>query len=259
MASVCSKLALLGPDDCQFLPEVLAADSTLTMSDLMQREAFVTLVTSESYVVGAVVLADSLRGCCGDERPMVCMVTDVVSDESRRVLKGAGMRVEEVTPIASPGTSEIAAWNQSGYTKLNLWQLTQYSKLVYVDADCLVVASMNDLFERVVDFAAAPDTFPPDRFNAGVLLLRPSLAVFDDMMTKIATTPTYDGGDTGFLNAYFDTWYSLGPEARLPFGYNALRTMYWLTQKNPGYWQAAEPIKCIHYCSFPKPWYFACP
>ena len=37
--------------------------------------------------------------------------------------------------------------------------------------------SMDDLFERDVSFAAAPDTFPPDRFNAGVMLVRPDITV----------------------------------------------------------------------------------
>ena len=70
---------------------------------------------------------------------------------------------------------------------------------------------MDDLFARETDFAAAPDTFPPDRFNAGVLVLRPSLEVFQDMMAKMEATNSYDGGDTGFLNAYFNDWYSSGP------------------------------------------------
>jgi hypothetical protein len=29
------------------------------------------------------------------------------------------------------------------------------------------------VFERDVDFAAAPDVFPPDNFNAGIMLLKP--------------------------------------------------------------------------------------
>lgn len=33
---------------------------------------------------------------------------------------------------------------------------------------------MEDVFQRDVDFAAAPDVFPPDKFNAGVLLIKPS-------------------------------------------------------------------------------------
>lgn len=34
-------------------------------------------------------------------------------------------------------------------------------------------------------------------------------------------------GDTGFLNSFFPDWYSWPAEQRLPFRYNALRTMYW--------------------------------
>ena len=105
-------------------------------------EAFVTMVTSDSYVVGAVVLAGSLQATstAAQRRPIVCMVTAGVSEESRKTLRGAGLEVKEVADIPSPtGKSDVEAWVQSGYTKLNLWRLTQYSKLVYVDADCLIV------------------------------------------------------------------------------------------------------------------------
>ena len=129
-------------------------------------EAFATMVTSDSYVVGAVVLASSLQSASA-RRPVVCMVSPQVSAESRKVLRGAGMELADVeggsptclcgraaifvlvaprlfasaacADIAAPRTSDVEAWNQSGYTKLNLWRLVRYSKLVYVDADCLVV------------------------------------------------------------------------------------------------------------------------
>jgi hypothetical protein len=35
----------------------------------------------------------------------------------------------------------------------------------------LIVANPEDVFQRNVDFAAAPDIFPPDHFNAGVILI----------------------------------------------------------------------------------------
>lgn len=53
------------------------------------------------------------------------------------------------------------------------------------------------LFDRDCDFAAAPDVFPPDKFNAGVLVLRPDRAVFEDMVSKASVLPSHDGGDTG--------------------------------------------------------------
>lgn len=48
----------------------------------------------------------------------------------------------------------------------------------------------------------------------------------------------------GFLNACFPDWYKAGTDTRLPFRYNAQRTMYWFTHaKQPGYWESIQPVK----------------
>ena len=46
-----------------------------------------------------------------------------------------------------------------------------YLQVFYIDADCMIKANPEIIFDRKVDFAAAPDVFPPDHFNAGVLLI----------------------------------------------------------------------------------------
>mmetsp|Transcript_60771 Transcript_60771/g.166906 ORF Transcript_60771/g.166906 Transcript_60771/m.166906 type:complete len:110 (+) Transcript_60771:105-434(+) len=75
------------------------------------------------------------------------------------------------------------------------------------------------------------------------------------MASKLGTLPTHDGGDTGFLNSYFSDWYTRPSAARLPFAYNAQRTLHWFThEKQPGYWNVCKPIKVIHFSSSPKPW-----
>jgi len=131
--------------------------------------------------------------------------------------------------------------------------------------------------------AAAPDLFPPDKFNAGVMVIAPSRHTFRDMMDRIHTTVSYDGGDTGFLNAYYPNWYSGDGEGkdeveggddtlrrRLAFGYNAQRFMYDCTYaKQPKYWDvgvvgggdtnatvggAKDELYVIHYSSSSKPW-----
>ena len=96
---------------------------------------------------------------------------------------------------------------------------TNFLKVFYIDADCMIISNPEDAFKRDVELAAAPDIFPPDRFNAGVLLIvrqyfinifdeqKPNKSVYEDMLVKTQTFPSYDGGDTGFLNAYFPTWY----------------------------------------------------
>lgn len=60
-----------------------------------------------------------------------------------------------------------------------------------------LISLSEQLFDRKVDFAAAPDVFPPDRFNAGVMVVAPSQEVLEDMLSKVSELPSYDGGDTG--------------------------------------------------------------
>lgn len=196
-------------------------------------------------------------------------------------------RVLEVQPISFPkdslqfkqrvsnhasdvdeGSNEthVPAWSQQGaLTKLNIFSFEQYDTLVYIDADCVVLKDLAHLLElgkvyqeSAALIAAAPDIMPPDKFNAGVMVIRPSESVFRNMMDQRSLLTTYDGGDTGFLNAYFSEWYTdMPPMARLSFGYNAQRFMYHCTyEKQPKYWDlAVSPnLHIVHYSSQPKPW-----
>ena len=99
-------------------------------------------------------------------------------------------------------------WARCGYSKLALWGLTEYTKLVYVDADAVVLENVDELFEIDVAFAAAPDIFPPDKFNAGVLVVRPCPETHARLLELAPTAPSYDGGDTGFLNHCFPGWFA---------------------------------------------------
>ena len=63
------------------------------------------------------------------------------------------------------------------------------------------------LFSLCTDFAASPDIFPPDRFNAGVLVITPSESSFQSLLSAIPTTPSYDGGDTGSETSKLETSY----------------------------------------------------
>eukprot|EP00750_Incisomonas_marina_P019116 INCI3221.3.p1 GENE.INCI3221.3~~INCI3221.3.p1 ORF type:complete len:246 (-),score=36.49 INCI3221.3:259-996(-) len=217
------------------------------------RAAYCTLITSDSFLPGLQVMAFSLRAS-GTKVPLVILHTSALSDHSINKLKALpGCALRAVEDIPNPNADvHVEGWVNSGYTKLHVWNLVQFEKVVYLDADTLVLENIDELFRRPA-FSAAPDVFPPDKFNAGVMVIKPSRERFDDMMTKVPDLDSHDGGDTGFLNSYYKGWFTTGAEHRLPFGYNALRTMHWLTYtKKPGYWNSIKPLKVIHFCSSPK-------
>lgn len=92
------------------------------------------------------------------------------------------MQIDE--PLRPPSVHEPERQQYSDqYTKLLLWNMTDYERLVYLDADTLVVGDVSALLElpREIGFAAVGDVWHHgasvnsflSRFNAGVLSLVP--------------------------------------------------------------------------------------
>jgi len=246
---------------------------------------YATMLCNESYFNGVLVLIKTMRkhcaGCRSRAIPITIMVDrQQVSKATRTRLKSLCEHMIEVDTLLGPqkpNTSAVSTnnaataatdtaaassaaqgcWAASEMTKLRLWEQTQFDGIFYIDADCMVLDCVDEVFDRCASstFAAAPDVFPPDRFNAGVFYLKPSAETFQQLCAALHTLPSYDGGDTGFLNAFYADWYAGPCAARLPFGFNMQRTLYWFTYSvRPGYWDSIQPKKIVHFSSSPKPW-----
>lgn len=63
--------------------------------------------------------------------------------------------------------------------------------VVYLDADTIVVKSIEDLF-KCGKFCA--NLKHSERMNSGVMVVEPSEALFKDMMSKVKSLPSYTGG-----------------------------------------------------------------
>jgi alpha-N-acetylglucosamine transferase len=66
-------------------------------------------------------------------------MTDEVTEEDKKMLQSGGLEPVLVTAIGAPRPSHVSEWDRVGYTKLNLWSMQEWEKLVYIDADCLIV------------------------------------------------------------------------------------------------------------------------
>ena len=141
------------------------------------REAIATLLTTDNadYLRGALVLGSSIRSF-DSSRDMVCLVTKAVPAEWRGALSVAGWTVREVDEVRefwwdkSSECSKFDAdqaerWGHMA-TKLRLWQLTQYERIMYLDADTVLTGARRPppelAFVRRRDTASAsPQPLPP--------------------------------------------------------------------------------------------------
>lgn len=223
---------------------------------VIQNEAYVTLVTSDSYVIGAGVLAKSLQNT-GTRRMIWCLASKKLSMDSLNVLRAIFMGVTEVDCLDSEDVANLALLGRpelgQTFTKLHLWQLTQFNKVVFLDADTMILKNIDDLFERE-EFSACADVGWPDCFNSGVFVARPSEETFG-ALTKLARDEgSFDGGDQGLLNSYFSDW-STGPSSRrIPFTYNlTINASY---SYAPAYARFKNDVKVVHFIGTNKPWTF---
>lgn len=213
-----------------------------------------TLCNGDDYVPGVEALGRSLDRT-GTTRPKLVQVTADVPAAARRALSEKGWRILDIAPIENPNPapSQFFPRFANTFTKLRAFDLTDYDKLVLLDADTIVLQNIDDLFDRPA-LAAAPDFLLPDRFNSGVMVIEPDHALFDRMMKVLYASGSYDGGDQGFLNVFFADWYS-GPAAhRLPAGYNFHQFIYQFLRAHPALLpQLEREAKVIHY-TVQKPW-----
>jgi alpha-N-acetylglucosamine transferase len=218
------------------------------------KKAFVTMICGgDGYRAGVEALGRSLVET-GTEIRRVVLVTPDVSMRTRALLERQGWLVRPVDPVPCPNSDELLfARFALSFTKLRAFHLVEYDKIVFLDADTVVLSRIDELFERPC-IAAAPDFFMPDRFNSGVMVLEPSELLYAEIIGSLGKLPAYDGGDQGLLNSHWPDWWSMPVEHRLPAGYNLHHFVYQFMKSHSGLRRTfLDEVKIIHY-TLQKPW-----
>ncbi|CAL5194722.1 unnamed protein product [Lathyrus oleraceus] len=206
--------------------------------------AYVTVLhSSEEYVCGAIALAQSilLSGkSIFEPIDLVLLADDSIGPESTRGLRAAGWKIIRIQRIRSPFANE-KAYNCWNYSKLRIWQLTMYDKIIFIDSDFLVLKSIDSFF-AYPQLSAAPNE--DVLFNSGLTVVEPSQCMFEYMMNKTSKIKPYNGGDQGFVNEVFTWWH------RLPSKLNYMKSFKKIGDNKH---QIQEGVYTIHYLGL-KPW-----
>ncbi|KAH9320929.1 hypothetical protein KI387_015568 [Taxus chinensis] len=174
-------------------------------SNPKRREAYVTILhSSEVYVCGAIVLAQSIR-MSGSKKDLIILVDKKVQEESRKGLRTAGWQVREISRIRNP-KAEKDSYNEWNYSKFRLWKLTDYDKIIFIDSDLLILRNLDFLFDLPQISATGNSRFV---FNSGMMVIEPSNCTFRLLMRHRKDIISYNGGDQGYLNEVFTWWHRL--------------------------------------------------
>lgn len=203
------------------------------------RRAFVTLADGR-YALGCLALARSLAKV--SDTPLIVMHSDPYA---RRILRHLpNVILKQVEPVENPN-DRLQPRFRGVYTKLRMFELYELERAVFVDSDCLVLKSIEELFESD-EILVAPDwgIELTKSFNSGVIAFTPSEPLRDRVFQAIKSISSSDGGDQGLLNTV------LGDEVKIiPPEFNALKR---LLIHHPNMISIAD-VRVLHFVGR-KPW-----
>ncbi len=221
--------------------------------------AVVTYLCNDKFLHGALALVSSIRRNSPKlllTYKTVCICLEDVSAHSERLLVKAGYEVfryastEYLYSNRTDFTDRYRNKSWMMFTKLRIFCLVEFDKIIYLDADVIVRGDVLPLLEYHPPLCAYSDQDAPlDRggLSAGVLVLQPCLNAFARICSSL--DKPFPGGttDQSLLNGLFPNF------IHLPQKYNTLDKVV-----APG---VLRPIKyglyrssVIYHFNGPKPW-----
>ncbi|KAF4628562.1 hypothetical protein G7Y89_g9591 [Cudoniella acicularis] len=214
-------------------------------------DVYATLLLSDSYLPGALVVAHSLRDSGTTKKLAVLVTEDTISTDAIAQLRNLFDYIIPVERIVNQSPANLFLMNRgdlhSTFTKINLWKLVQFRKIIYVDADMVALRAPDELFDLPDAFSAAPDIGWPDIFNTGFMVLTPNMGDYYALLAMAQRGISFDGADQGLLNMHFKNTFN-----RLSFAYNVTPSAHY--QYLPAYRHFQSSISMAHFIGHDKPW-----
>jgi glycogenin len=238
--------------------------------------AYVTVLSTDAYLPGVLVLNESLRLCKTKYRLYV-VVGSEVGNPARRTLSRAGIRTINSRSIDIP--DEIRRANASSdyhkhwagvFDKLLVFSLCEFRKIVFIDSDVLVLRNIDELFDKPHRSAVIADVGPGHEhvfdLNAGLMVLEPEPDLTDRL--KAALPETYEQekqwraavgrppsmGVQSVINMFWEEWIT-ETDLHLDAKYNVLANNLDYYMSELGYrWRGPEAIRVLHFVGEVKPW-----
>lgn len=192
-------------------------------------KAYITYLSTNDYLDGVLVLGESLKQVNAGY-PLYCFVCGAVSQQSINAVKNAGIVVIKGEPMKIPD----AIKNNEGYSeqwnntldKLQVFNLTKFDKLIYLDADMEVKKNIDHLFDKphltfAIDGYGWTHNFKNSSFCSGMFVIEPNKNLYEHIVDTIHEMPKNAPiHDQLVLQTMLDSEWRKSPERQLNDYYN---------------------------------------
>lgn len=161
-----------------------------------------TNITEDSYLPGALVLANSLRKSQTTFK-IVILIAGNVSKEVMNICNSHFDKVVHAHQLVSSDAENLSLLGRPElsvtFSKIHVFNpfLFPYERVCFLDADVLVLKNIDDCFTYLDNdetiFTACPDIGWPDCFNTGVFVTKPDNELYESILSASERIGSFDG------------------------------------------------------------------
>lgn len=233
---------------------------------LASKRAYVTVLSTENYIEGVLTLDRALKKV-SSKYPLYVLLSNNISAETEKMLRKFNIPTIRKPEVSIPEeiinrnvSTEKGRWNYT-FEKLNIFELTEFEKIVFLDSDLFITKNIDELFEKPHMSAVIDKHYGPNITNrwmeltSGVMVIEPEanqIEVFKDII-KTNLSDRESIGDQDILQKYDLEWKNKA-ELHLKNKYNVFFPYieYYVNMQE----QSLEDFSVIHFIYPQKPWAF---
>lgn len=225
------------------------------------RQAYITVLSSENYLEGVRILLYSMKRVkC--TFPLYVLLSESLAHLRAKIEKW-GLQVIVAKDISLgdfEGQNNRQYWNNT-FFKLRIFELVQFDKLVYLDNDMILLQNLDHLFscEHITAVQGGALIYHWEDMSSGLMVLRPSLEDFQGLIDQIPTVceskikANCGFGDQDIISYYYKKINPVWPEdQRLDESYYGMVRCIHELAVHYGY----KNMKVVHFSGEKKPWMF---
>ena len=193
---------------------------------MMSNYSYVTCLLDDSYIYGVMLLYKSMQ-LVDTKYPLNVLITKDVSAPTVEILNQLNIPYIYINSIDTPkniyqynlkNSPRMAGIWKHCWTKLSIYDQTQWDKIVFLDCDILVLKNLDHLFDYPNGTAPMDGEYSnlwPNRphFNNGCVVIEPNHKTFEDIFNfaqniNLENLPPYINviADQEILELYFKDW-----------------------------------------------------
>ncbi|MBR6505403.1 hypothetical protein IKT18_00980 [Candidatus Saccharibacteria bacterium] len=181
--------------------------------------SYVCVLSTNEYLDGLLVINENLKRLKSNY-PLLCLINENISKETREILNKFQIPYKEQKSVILESDYGKTRW---GYTfdKLNIFNLTEYEKIVYLDLDFLLLENIDHLFDIDVFSMVSDHPKYENYYCSALMVIKPNKDDYDALISLLEEknkSGVSGIGDQDLINEHFKN-----NKNKIPIEYNFIK------------------------------------